>query len=52
LLDSSNIDSSGWFQIARHIQASYNDYDSFVVLHMAPIQWLIQQMLCHLFLKI
>jgi len=33
LLDSSNIDPSGWFQIARHIQARYNDYDSFVVLH-------------------
>ncbi|KAJ9627214.1 hypothetical protein H2203_003676 [Taxawa tesnikishii (nom. ined.)] len=33
LLDSSNIDSDGWDQIARAIYRNYQLYDGFVVLH-------------------
>ncbi len=33
LIDSSDIDPSDWIRIARMIQANYDDYDGFVVLH-------------------
>lgn len=33
LLDSSNMGVEDWVAIAREIEASYDDYDAFVVLH-------------------
>ena len=33
LLDASNMDMDDWTRIARTIEASYADYDAFVVLH-------------------
>jgi L-asparaginase len=32
-LDSSNIDSKDWLEIAAVIRRNYNDYDGFVILH-------------------
>ena len=33
LLDSSNISVREWVKLARDIEAKYNDYDGFVILH-------------------
>jgi L-asparaginase len=33
LLDSANMTSEHWLQIAEHIQANYTRYDGFVILH-------------------
>lgn len=33
LLDSSSVDSKGWYQIAHTIEKNYTLYDAFVVLH-------------------
>ena len=33
ILDSSNMGVDDWVALARQIQASYDDYDAFVVLH-------------------
>lgn len=33
LIDSSNMTPADWQQIAEDIQANYNDYDGFVILH-------------------